>query len=77
MYVIYSKTHNRIYIGLSNNPKRRLYEHNTGCVKPTKPYKPWFLIYSEFCGSRPQAREKEKYYKSGCGREFVKQFIPR
>ena len=75
MYTIFSKGYNRIYIGLSNNPNRRLEEHNNGNVRPTKSFKPWQLIYVEFCGSRKQAREKEKYYKTGCGREFVKQFI--
>jgi putative endonuclease len=76
VYAIYSKIYDRIYIGLSNNPIRRLSEHNTGCVKPTKPYRPWYIIYTEKCGVRINARNKEKYYKSGCGREFIKQFIP-
>lgn len=77
VYTIYSKSYNRIYIGLSNNPERRLSEHNAGCVKPTRPYKPWLIIYTELCKNRKEAREKEKYYKSGFGREYVKQFIPR
>jgi putative endonuclease len=76
VYVIYSQTHNRIYVGMSDNIPRRLVEHNNGKCSSSKHYKPWILIYQEFVGQRAEARKKEKYFKSGFGREFVKKFIP-
>ena len=77
VYAIYSPKHKRIYVGMSKNIKRRISEHNSGMVKSSRAYGPWLLIYSEVVGERAEARKKEKYYKSGFGREFVKQFIPR
>jgi hypothetical protein len=38
--------------------------------------KPLVLIYKESCNSLKEAKQKEKYYKSGIGREFLKNLIP-
>jgi putative endonuclease len=75
MYVVYIlKSTNRkyIYIGLTNNLQRRIDEHNKGYNKTTKPYSPFELIYTEKVESRIQARQREKYLKSGVGREWIK-----
>jgi len=66
---------NRFYVGLSDNVEKRLKGHNFGQTKSTKGYRPWKLIYSEFVGSREDARKREKYLKSGCGKEFLKSFL--
>jgi putative endonuclease len=71
VYVLYSYTFQRRYVGLSSNPERRLQEHNSGKTKSTRAYKPWKLIYSEEFYSRKIARDREKYLKSGAGREFL------
>jgi len=54
---------------------RRLSEHNKGENRSTKAYKPFVLIYSEQTESREEARMKEKYYKSGIGKEFLKSLL--
>lgn len=72
VYAIKSKKDNRIYVGLSNNPERRLFEHNAGKTRPTKPWRPWLIIYKKFVGSRVEARKEEKRLKSGSGKEFLK-----
>ena len=77
VYVLYSENFKRLYVGMTVCVERRIGEHNRGETHSTKHYRPWKLIYTEVVGTRRQARDKEKYYKSGCGREFVKQFIPR
>jgi len=76
VYAIKSIKYNRVYVGISNNPKRRLYEHNLGNVFSTKGYKPWKIIYIEKQINRKQARVREKYLKSGCGKEFLKKYPP-
>ena len=76
VYAIYSRAYRRIYIGMSRNIERRLLEHNNAQVRSTKAYCPWEVIYYELVGERSLARNKEKYYKTGFGREFIKQFIP-
>lgn len=70
VYIIKSKKDSKFYTGLTNNLDRRLYEHNHGQVKSTKSRKPFELIYQEIFDTRKQAREKEKWFKSGEGREF-------
>ena len=72
VYAIKSLTKNYIYVGLTNNLDRRLNEHNIGSNRTTKPYRPFVLIYTETFNSRTEARLKEKYFKSGVGKEFLR-----
>jgi putative endonuclease len=72
VYAISSLERNYIYVGLTDNIERRLSEHNTGKNKTTKAYSPFVLIYFEKCGNRIEARIKEKYFKSGIGKEKLK-----
>ena len=76
IYAIKSTTHNRIYVGLTSNLKTRIREHNAGKTKSTKFYKPWILLYHETVESRTNARNREKYLKSGYGKEFLKTIAP-
>lgn len=72
VYALRSTTRNYIYVGLTNNLKRRLLEHNEGKNKTTKPYRPFVLIHSETFETRIEAREREKYLKSGIGKDFLR-----
>jgi putative endonuclease len=72
VYAISSLKRNYIYVGLTNNIERRLSEHNTGKNKTTKPYSPFVIIYYEECSNRIEARIKEKYFKSGIGKEKLR-----
>ncbi len=72
VYAIKSTVRNYIYIGMTNNVGRRLAEHNNGENRSTKAYKPFVLIYTEAFPTRIEAREKEKYLKSGIGKEYLK-----
>jgi putative endonuclease len=72
VYAIKSVKRNYIYVGISKNLSRRLDEHNDGKNKTTKPYKPFKLIYSESFKTRSEARKREIYFKSGSGKEFLK-----
>ena len=76
IYVIQSKVDNRLYVGMSKNVDKRIETHNNGQVFSTKGYKPWRLVYTEEIGNRIEARKREKYLKSGCGKEFLKFIIP-
>ena len=75
VYSLKSLKDGHLYIGMSKNPEKRLLEHNSGMTKSTKLKKPFKIIYKEECLSRDNARKKEKYLKSGFGREFLKQFM--
>ena len=81
IYAIYSKKTKRIYVGQTENIERRLKEHNNGLTKSIKFYIPWNLFYYEKTKDRKEARKKELYYKSGCGKEklrvILKEFLSR
>jgi putative endonuclease len=72
IYVIKSLTKKFSYVGFTNNIARRFEEHNLGYKKSTKSFKPFKLIYTEFVNTRVEARVREKFLKSGKGREFIK-----
>ncbi len=56
VYVLYSSSHNKIYIGQTDNLERRLSEHNTGLLSAyTKRYKPWQVVYTEEYKTRSEA----------------------
>ena len=75
VYAIKSLNRNYLYVGISRDVERRLKEHNRGYNRTTKPYKPFILLYSEQFETRKQAREREKYLKSGAGKEYLKSLM--
>ena len=72
VYTIRSEKHKYNYIGITNNPERRINEHNKGFNKTTKPYKPFKTILIEKHPNRVEARGREKFLKSGYGKEYIK-----
>jgi putative endonuclease len=54
---------NQLYIGSTNNLRRRLAEHNDGKELSTKRYLPWELIYYEAFFEETLARNREKKLK--------------
>ena len=75
IYVLKSLKDGKSYVGMSENPERRLCDHNSGMTKSIKSRRPFEIIYEEECGDRATARKREKYMKSGGGRRFIKQLI--
>ena len=72
VYAISSKEHNYIYVGLTKDVAQRIKRHNDGRERTTKIYSPFELIYLEDCKTRPEARIREKYWKSGIGKEKLR-----
>ena len=75
VYVIKSQLRNYIYVGMTNNFQRRIKQHNSGENSTTKAYSPFDLVFGEEYNTRAEAREREKYLKSGIGKEFIKSFL--
>ena len=75
LYALKSKTRNYIYVGMTANIADRMHRHNSGYEKTTRSYRPFELIYLEKFEDRKQARVKEKYLKSGSGKEYLKKLI--
>ncbi len=68
-YVIQGSKGKR-YIGISNDLNRRLKEHRSGSSKAGQIIGKFNLLHTEQFENYSLAREREKYLKSGQGREF-------
>ena len=66
MYYVYALKSNKngdLYIGYSEDLKRRFNDHNIGKVQSTKPNRPWDLIYYEAYRNKKDATIREKQLK--------------
>ena len=71
VYILKSNKDDKRYVGFTDNLDRRLSEHNSGKVKSTKYRKPLELIYYENFADKSDAMEREKFFKTHSGRDFL------
>jgi putative endonuclease len=70
LYVLWSVSARRFYIGITDDVKHRLGQHNAGKSKWTAKFGPWKLVYSEPHTNYSAARRRElllKRQKGGAG----------
>jgi putative endonuclease len=72
VYVLKSENFPKSYVGMTDNLKRRLREHNNGHSFYTKRYLPWIVVHKEEYNNRIEARQREKYLKSAAGRKYLR-----
>ncbi|MFA4991706.1 MAG: GIY-YIG nuclease family protein [Candidatus Omnitrophota bacterium] len=77
VYVLKSRKNGKLYTGHTENLKRRILEHNTKNDKTKFSYVngPWELIFFETFDTRAIAMKQEKFFKTGKGREYIKNKI--
>ncbi len=75
LYVIKSEVNGDLYVGICKNVDSRLKDHSVGKNRYTKGLRPWMLMFVEEYNNWADARVKEKYYKSGVGKEELKNKI--
>jgi putative endonuclease len=76
VYILYSEKFNKNYTGFTSNLIERFKSHNHLETKGyTLKFRPWIIIQSEFFNSKSEAIKREKYLKTGIGREFIKNLI--
>ena len=75
VYLLFSDLDKGLYIGYTNNLKRRLLEHGSGKVYSTKNRRPIRLIYYECFLNKADAKAREEYLKSGYGRLQLKSIL--
>jgi putative endonuclease len=63
VYVLKSEKDHKLYIGRTNNIKRRFIEHNNGENASTKNRRPLKLIYCEVYKSSKDATDRENKLK--------------
>jgi len=76
VYAIISEVNGDIYVGIAKDADQRLKEHNAGKNRYTKGLRPWKTLYREMQPDWAETRKREKYFKSGIGKEFLKSLVP-
>ena len=78
VYVIQSETTGKLYIGQTSNLEERIDRHNSDYGKDRYTRKqegPWELVYSEELETRSAAIRRERFFKSGGGRAWIKAHV--
>jgi putative endonuclease len=72
VYVLKSLSDGNLYVGYTNDLRRRMEQHNDGSVRSTANRRPLELVYYEACRSREDATKREKYLKTAWGKRYIK-----
>ena len=75
VYILQSKKNASLYIGLTDDLKRRFQEHNRGLNFSTKTNRPWRLIHYEAYINEEDAKRREKYLKTSIGSHLLKRML--
>ena len=74
-YVLKSDSFEVLYKGHTSDLEKRLKAHNEGKSPYTRNKGPWRLVYSESFNTKSEAIKREKFFKSGKGREILNQIL--
>ncbi|TRZ95428.1 GIY-YIG nuclease family protein [bacterium] len=77
VYVLKSNKDGSFYIGKTKDVTVRLKQHNSGVNLSTKSRLPWELVMTEEYKSYSLATKRERFLKSGSGREVLGNLIQR
>lgn len=77
VYVLESAKDKRWYTGISNDLRKRFAQHQQGLSTWTKGRGPFTVIYYEACLNADDARSREKYLKSGPGKQYLRNRLKR
>jgi putative endonuclease len=75
VYALWSQKLNKRYVGSTQNLEKRLREHNAGKTPFTHRGIPWILIHRESYDTLHEARQRERFLKSGAGRKWLDQNV--
>jgi putative endonuclease len=76
VYILYSVSTDKYYVGHTDNLYRRLTEHNTGQTRYTSNIaSDWEVVYAERFDSRSLAMKREKTIKGRKSRKYIEQLV--
>jgi putative endonuclease len=76
LYILRSEIKETYYIGMSNNPERRLHFHNTDDRKShTTRYRPWEIVYTHEFKTKERALAAERKVKSWKSKKMIRLLI--
>ena len=71
VYILFSESSGRYYIGHTQNIENRLFEHNSGEGNFTSKYAPWILVWSKSMNSKGEAIRLENKIKKRGAKRFL------
>ena len=79
VYILKNETTGKLYKGQTSDLEKLIERHNShksGSMRYTYKQKgPWRLIYPEEYSTRSEAMKRERFLKSGQGREWINDYI--
>ncbi len=75
VYILYSNSKDKYYIGHTDDLLRRFPEHNTGQCKATKYGVPWIVAFTQVFATRAAAVKFELKIKRMKSRRYIEKLI--
>jgi len=76
VYILYSPTSDKIYIGSTSDLEKRILSHNQLTTKGwTINFRPWMVIHTETFELKSDTLKREKQLKSAKGRDWIRTLI--
>jgi len=75
VYILYSKTADKYYVGHTSNVDDRLFRHTNSGSKSTKHTDDWILKYRKTYDTRSEAMRKELEIKRKKSRKYIEWLI--
>jgi putative endonuclease len=75
IYVLRSLKNGRLYTGSTSDIQKRFAEHNAGVNKATRFTRPFELLHTESFATRAEAVQRERFLKTGLGRQELKKIL--
>lgn len=75
VYVLKSISYNFIYVGFTENLRKRYKEHNNKEELSTKHYAPFDLIHYEAYRNKKDAKRREEYFKTTKGKTTLRYML--
>jgi putative endonuclease len=75
VYILRSLRDGNLYIGCTNDIRRRFKEHNGGKIDSTMERVPFELLFYESFINKKEAFARERWFKTGFGRNHIKKML--
>lgn len=75
VYILKSLKSSRYYIGSTNDPGRRLFDHNAGNTRSTRYGIPWFICFQQEFPDLTTARKIEYKLKKLKRKDYLERMI--
>jgi len=76
VYILYSASYDKYYVGETKDVKKRLLQHNDPMqTHYTSKYQPWAVCMSIEIENRKEARKLERFIKNQKSRKFIEKLI--